>query len=767
MSLNLKRKILIALFFSIKMIAICQTQPDLKLVTSADDYKIQERVLLTLDQDLYLVGESVNFSALTFDAALKIPIEFSSILYVELFNQDNKVINTKKIQLKQGECVNNLNIPRKLETGYYYVRAYTNYMKNFGPGVFFSKKIKIVNPFYRIKYQDKTDDARDRIKLDVSAEGGKIIYGIENKLAFNVPAFNDSIHAVLFKNDSVVTKVNTKNGFGVFNFTPTSHNIYRIEVFSKKKDKAVVELKDIVPSGVICKLDSVHESNAFLKVITKDYDRLPISVFVENNTILYTYSYTISKPETLLEIKLPVGLNKIILKNSNQEDVSERLIYIKPKAKIEITATLDKPKALVGDSVILHIKSNLHDSIHYVVALNLGNQKTSPTLKGLIESTLYNSSIASITADISFNDLLYFNSNEGFINDFILRFQNKGTTNDRLKNINYLPEISNDIVSGTVRKISNQSLAVNKKIYLSFVDSMCYINRSKTDNSGRFVAALPVDYQGNNLIVTVIDTTDNYILKLDDEFFPDFLKVVKENYYPDSSLKDIIESRMLNLQVNDAYSEPFRSTKTQRPSLRFYGYPDSEYKFRKYLVPDLEEFISEIVSKATIFKKEKRIEIKVFNKTDKNNIIGDHPLIIFDGIPLFKTDNIASIQAEKLESIRIVSSKFFFGTETFDGIVDITSNSKEFDLVDMDKNSTRILFSPVITPKDDYQQQNSRIPKYISTIYYNKIISASGIEDIVIPLPQNAGNYSLSIFGYTKIGEYGSISIPDILAISH
>jgi len=764
MNMVLKKYFFIAFLLSIKMIAICQTQSDLKLITRADDYKIQERVLLNLDQDLYLVGEQINFCALTFDAALQIPINFSSILYVELFNQDNIVIGSKKIQLIHGECINNLMVPRKLETGYYYIRAYTNYMNNFGTGVFFTKRIKIINPFYRIKYQDKTYDTRDKIKLDVSAEGGKTIYDVENKLAFNVSAFYDSIHATLYKNDSVIARVNTQNGYGIFNFIPTSNSKYRVEATSLKNGKAVVKLNDIVQSGVICKLDSVRENNAYLKIISKNYDKFPISVFVENNTILYEYSYPISKPEAFIKIKLPQGLNKIVLRDSNQKEVSERLIYIKPKVKIEITANLDKTKTRQGDSVILHIKSNLNDSIHYVVALNLGNRNTSPVLKELIESTLYSTSVTSFTDAVSFNELQEIYNDSVFVNDYLLKFKIPETTKTRL---NYLPEISQDIVTGSVRKKSDQSLAVNKKIYLSFVDSICWINRCETDDSGRFVATLPIDYQGNNLIITAIDTTDNYMLKLDNEFYPEFLKVVKENYYPDSSLKDIIESRMINLQVNDAYSELHRSTKPPRPTLRFYGYPDSDYKFKKYLVPNLEEFISEIVGKAIIAKKGKKVEIKLFNKTEKNSIIGDHPLIIFDGIPLFDTDNITSIPAEKLESIRIVSSKFFFGTETYDGIVDITSNSKAFDLVDMDKNSSRFQFSPVITTNEKCRHDNFRIPNYRSTIYFNTINSATGIEDIVIPLPQNAGNYSLSVIGYTKAGECGSISRPNILTINH
>ena len=97
----LKKSIfLIILFLILKISAYCQNEPNLTLLTNASDYKLQERVLLTLDQDLYLAGEQINFSALTFDSALRTPIEFSSIIYIELFNQDKNVISAKKYLLK-------------------------------------------------------------------------------------------------------------------------------------------------------------------------------------------------------------------------------------------------------------------------------------------------------------------------------------------------------------------------------------------------------------------------------------------------------------------------------------------------------------------------------------------------------------------------------------------------------------------------------------------------------------------------------------------
>jgi hypothetical protein len=765
--ISLKRAFFISIFITINTLANCQTGKDLKLVSHAEDFKIQERVLLAVDQDFYLTGEPINFLALTFDAALQIPIEFSSVLYVELFNQDNKVISAKKYLLKHGEAVNDIVIPRQVETGYYYLRAYTNYMKNFGAGVFFTKRLKIVNPFYKNSDRTNSDYNPGEMKLDIVAEGGSIIYEVENKIAFSNSNFNERALVKLFENNTELSKVETKTGFGVFNLTPKAGKNYRIEAVSPSGGKAVVELKDIVNAGVVCKLDSVKKSNAYLKVVSRNYNKFPLSIYVENNSLLFESEITVNERETYLKVELPTRLNKIVLRNREQEIVTERLIYIRPEPKFEISAELDKPNVIRGDTISIHIKTNSDDSLQYLVGLNLGSSKTSPTLQELIESSLYASSIASFTNNVYANELEYLCSDAININDYVLKFQNARNVNLKITPLNYLPEINQDIITGSVRKRSDQSLAGNKRMYLAFVDSICWINRCNTDGSGKFASPLPLDFQGTDLVVTVKDTIDNYMIKIDDEFYPDFLKVAKEDYYPDSTLRKVIESRMINIQVNEAYSEQYKSNKSPRADLRFYGQPDKEYEFRKYVnLPKLEEFVFEIVKPAIIVKRGRLAEIKVLVEST-HNIIGENPLIIFDGIPLLKSDNLTSVASEKLESIRVISSKFFFGPDVYDGIIDITSNNKSFDLVEMDKNSIKIKFTPTIAWKDNRKAQNSWTPNYVSDAFFDKINSTTGNTDITVHLPQNEGNYSLSVFGFTKSGAWGSLVLPNVLTIKH
>lgn len=748
--MNTKKIFWTVLFLFVKIVGYGQSDPGLKLLTSAAGFKVQERVVLMTDQDLYLAGEPLHFMALTFDAGLKIPVVFSSVLYVEFYNQDFSVIDAKKFLLKNGEGIYSLTLPRQLETGYYYIRAYTNYMKNFGPAAFFTKRLKVVNPFYKTHYSDDANPGE--LKLDVRAEGGKIIAGIENKVGFHTPGFNKRVLARIYKDYTVIAETEAKNGFGVLTFTPDASSRYRLEAVAANKPKATVELNNIVSSGVICKLDSVKNTKACIKVVVRDFDRFPLSVFIENNGIHYLYDHPVNS-EASLKIELPAGFNRIIFKDNRQEEVSERLVYIKPKPGFEIKVNPEKQKALPGDTIVLHLSSGNPDTIHYMVALNLGNSSTAPSLNELMESSVFASSIAS--GSVSSNDLEYLCSNPKNINDYLLNFRPSPIPSK----ITYAPEIENDLITGSI----TEKAGASKNIYLSFVDSISWIYRSKTDSLGRFTAALPLNFQGNNLTITVNDTTQNYTIKTDEEFYPEFIPVIRENYYPDSTLKKVIESRMLNLQVQDAYSGLSKSI-SSRPSLRFYGSPDAEYNFRKYVnLPFLEEFMFEIVKEANVTKKDKQVRFRVLDKS--RSIIGDHPLFLLDGVPLFSTGNLAYIRTEKLESVRVVSSKFFFGSNVYDGVIDITSNTKSFDLIDVEKNAANIPFHPVITPKEISNPDDPHIPLYISDIYFHKVSSTS--NRIQVRLPQNTGTYSLSVFGYTQSGEWGILKVMDAVRITN
>lgn len=117
-----------------------------------------ENINLHTDRDLYLSGETIWFSA---EVSIENNLEpLSQIIYIELFNTDQKSIISKKYRIKEGHAEGALDIPSEFLSDVYFLRAYTHYNKNFSADYFFMSAIQVINP--RMGLPKKT--ARNKIK---------------------------------------------------------------------------------------------------------------------------------------------------------------------------------------------------------------------------------------------------------------------------------------------------------------------------------------------------------------------------------------------------------------------------------------------------------------------------------------------------------------------------------------------------------------------------------------------------------------------------
>lgn len=116
-----------------------------------------ERVVLFTDRTLYVTGERILFSASLQcldgrDTSLQ-----SSIMYCELITPEGNKISGNKYSVRNKQSSGYLGIPDDIISGIYYLRAYTRYMRNYGPEFYHYTRIKIINP-YRKEVQPGTNN---------------------------------------------------------------------------------------------------------------------------------------------------------------------------------------------------------------------------------------------------------------------------------------------------------------------------------------------------------------------------------------------------------------------------------------------------------------------------------------------------------------------------------------------------------------------------------------------------------------------------------
>jgi hypothetical protein len=106
----------------------------------------EEIIVLSTDRNLFVAGEQLLFSAHVFVDGLEVKEGVSKILYCELVTPDGLKISDGKFQINNIVASGFIAIPGEITTGLYYVRAYTKFMRNNGPGSYTYVPVKIINP---------------------------------------------------------------------------------------------------------------------------------------------------------------------------------------------------------------------------------------------------------------------------------------------------------------------------------------------------------------------------------------------------------------------------------------------------------------------------------------------------------------------------------------------------------------------------------------------------------------------------------------------
>jgi CarboxypepD_reg-like domain/TonB-dependent Receptor Plug Domain len=100
--------------------------------------RLQERVHVQTDKGFYYPGERMWFKAYMNFANQSVRDSLSRVLYVDLIDASKKIVQTKMLRLDTTQTAyGDFSLSSDWLPGMYYIRAYTSWMRNYGPDVFF------------------------------------------------------------------------------------------------------------------------------------------------------------------------------------------------------------------------------------------------------------------------------------------------------------------------------------------------------------------------------------------------------------------------------------------------------------------------------------------------------------------------------------------------------------------------------------------------------------------------------------------------------
>jgi TonB-dependent SusC/RagA subfamily outer membrane receptor len=343
-----------------------------KIVTQLEKYNLeypQEKAYLHLDKTYYSAGESIWFKAYLTEGMTNFPDTISVPLYIELIdNQTGKLIDQRTIKLEGGFGFGDFQLPDNLPAGFYRIRAYTNWMRNFDENLMFAKDFKV----YRAGEEPPAKLNAQDIDFQFFPEGGFMVEGMENRLAFKAAdATGKGIpiegHLLTTDGDTVMVFNSEHLGMGFFRFKPEAGKKYYADIKYQKIFNKRFELPEIKKEGYSIAVDNTSSKTLVRVFIQHNFQNPNTEILLVGQArgiVYYAGKAALGKKSSFISIpreKLPAGVVQFTLFDGNLKPQCERVAFIEPTKSLNINITPNKSSYKTREKTTLNIEVKDHE----------------------------------------------------------------------------------------------------------------------------------------------------------------------------------------------------------------------------------------------------------------------------------------------------------------------------------------------------------------------------------------------------------------------
>jgi hypothetical protein len=348
------RLILLCLFFSYSILKAQQSIP-----------LFFEKTYLHTDRAFYAGGDNIWFKAYIINPRTNNASTASNNLYVELYGPNARLIKRETIRLDQGMGKGDFKLQDSIDPGTYHIRAYTNWMKNFGSHFFFEKDIQVTS-IAKAKSNSKLPLANS---IQFFPEGGTMVANSTSLVSFKaLNSYGNGIEAsgIVFseKGDTVAHFSTTYLGMGNFSITPMPDLDYKAIIWFKDGTNATVELPSVYAQGYTISLTQqdtiiIVDINANKATLSANPSNEIILAGRNTGKIIYKEKIVLKDGKATVRIGngiFPNGIAAFTVYDDKLRPNAERLIYIEHKNQLaNVIVSTDKKSYSSKDKVEVEV----------------------------------------------------------------------------------------------------------------------------------------------------------------------------------------------------------------------------------------------------------------------------------------------------------------------------------------------------------------------------------------------------------------------------
>lgn len=753
------------MFICIAPAIMAQQNESTVAATALDNWhkhNLQEKLFVHTDKDVYLPGEIAWFKIYYVDGTFHRPLQLSEIAYLELIDKSNKPVMQTMVSLKKLAGSGSFLVPSELTTGYYKLRCYTQWMRNFDANFFFEKKIAVVTAEQSAR--DTAQPKKEIYDLGFFPEGGNLIDGVESKIAFHVTNQYgiglDGNGIILDGNDTLIRFETAKMGMGHFSLTPVAGHHYLGRFTLSNGQIIEKQLPASLDHGTTMKLIDNGDGKLLVSIMSK--------YSAASSVILFAHTRGVVKTTVAIPIVNGLGataIDKNLLDEGithftvfdNERPVCERLYFTFPRNRFQILASSEQAEYGKRNKIKINIKTS--------------DEKGSPEM-AQVSAAIYRLDNFADSSEINIQNYLLLASDlNGYIESpswYFADQASKGTAMDDLMLTHgwrrfkwndilssqktawkYAPEYNGEIFSARVTDKRSGSLVDNARVFLSIPGATTKFWSSITDMEG--VANFEIKNSFGNREFIMQSSDSNAAINFISPFSTEHSAYQLPPFNKNSFDSTVLNRKSIYVQVQHAYHEnnldSFVAYKDDKAP--FFLKPDVVYSLDRFTrFTTMEEVLREYIREVNVVNYGGSFHLHVMNGITRMPFQTD-PLILLDGVAMLDINKFMEYDPFKIKTIEVVTRKYFLGNMSYFGIVDCKTYKGDMDGYAVDPRSVILDFDGLQQQREFYspsyetvQQQSTRMPDFRTTLYWNPSLRTAG------------GNSSLEFYSSDAAGRY-------------
>ncbi|WP_430411684.1 hypothetical protein [Kordia sp.] len=372
----------------------------------------RETIFLHLNKTTYLSGEEIWFKGYAYDQKNQLTSKATTNFNIGIYDADGKEVKKALFKGENGVTKGNFAIDSTFVSGTYYIKASTNWMKNFNDDGAYIQKIKV---FKDKIIADKTTVSNNEYDFQFLPEGGHIVMNTKNNVGFKVTDASGkgvvATGSIFNENNEEVAKFKSNAlGLGKFLFQPKSNQKYTSKITLTSGKTIEQALPTIKNQGIAVIMNNLFPDKAIITLHTnaetlKRFSNAEYKLLIHQSGKLkivnFKFDAGVVKTITIPKKELFKGINTITLFDENEQPILERLFFNNSMLK-KASVSVSKLKTDI-DSIVLSVKElNLQTDANISISMLpeetesyapthtiISSFYLNPYLKGTIENPQY------------------------------------------------------------------------------------------------------------------------------------------------------------------------------------------------------------------------------------------------------------------------------------------------------------------------------------------------------------------------------------------